>query len=181
MWGHMAGMGNVGDWCDSGASLPCELMDSLDDMSTAAAAPTPGNGDLDFLCQMGGTRYGDWTSVTEGMEIGSVPLSPPASYSIPQQPPSSASTASLQQGGSIKMEGEQDASKQPPPGPPPLSRAVAAAETNPPSSAAAAPAQVPRSLRVKSMQAAGADGGAANHASTEAVLSRATKRKVRKP
>ena len=103
----MAGMGNVSDWCDSGASLPCELMDSLDDISSSVApAPLSNSGDLDFLCQMGGTRYGDWTSVTEGMEMGSAPLSPPGSYSIPQ-PASSASTASLPQGASIKQKERQ--------------------------------------------------------------------------
>ena len=79
MWGHMAGMGNVGDWCDSGASLPCELLDSLDDISRApsdsASAKMVDSGDLDYLYQVsvvhtrvlfcrdhvGRTSHGMWT------------------------------------------------------------------------------------------------------------------------
>jgi len=36
MWGHMAGIGNLGDWSDAHGELPCGLMDSLDEMGTGS-------------------------------------------------------------------------------------------------------------------------------------------------
>lgn len=106
----MAGIGNLADWSDSGGALPCDLMDSLDDMGvpTSLDAPLPNGllrapsitsdvaaGDLDYLCQMGGARWGDWGA---SVDESSIPLSPPAS--LPVRPavtsPSSASTSGME-------------------------------------------------------------------------------------
>ena len=88
MWGHMAGIGNLADWSDTGGAVPCELMDSLDEMGAPAAldagmgrAPSitsdgGGAGDLDYLYQMGGTRWGDWGA---SIEESVIPVFPPAS------------------------------------------------------------------------------------------------------
>lgn len=107
MWGHMAGIGNLADWSDTGGAVPCELMDSLDEMGAPAAldagmgrAPSitsdgGGAGDLDYLYQMGGTRWGDWGA---SIEESVIPVFPPAS--LPPRPsvtsPSTASTSTLE-------------------------------------------------------------------------------------
>lgn len=41
MWGHMAGIGNLADWSDTPSALPCELMDSLDEMSASTGLDAP--------------------------------------------------------------------------------------------------------------------------------------------
>lgn len=38
MWGHMAGISNIGDWSDGHSELPCGIMDSLDEIGTPVGA-----------------------------------------------------------------------------------------------------------------------------------------------
>ena len=106
----MAGIGNLADWSDTGGAMPCDLMDSLDDMGAPASIDAPlsngllrapsitsdgAAGDLDYLYQMGGARWGDWGA---SVDESSIPLSPPAS--LPVRPavtsPSSASTSAME-------------------------------------------------------------------------------------
>ena len=106
----MAGIGNLADWSDAGGALPCDIMDSFDDMGAPASLDAPlsngllrapsitsdgAAGDLDYLYQMGGARWGDWGA---SVDESSIPLSPPAS--LPVRPavtsPSSASTSAME-------------------------------------------------------------------------------------